>query len=163
MRAIGIESSQAPCRLRMLVGILHAVRQDQRLERLLSPTVCWRLFQCCDVMQGTFVQERVYSAPCGRVHDLAMPHHCSDLVASCSHEEIRLWDISRQTELLRIEQPSKDFLCLTIPKVQTPGRIIACCTCSLTPRQDWKLYTACCHSTDGLTLQGPHEDANANG
>ena len=70
-----------------------------------------------NALQGTFVQERVYTAPRGRIHDLAMPHQCSDIVASCSHEEIRLWDTRMHTELLRIELPSIDCLCLTIPKV----------------------------------------------
>ena len=86
--------------------------------------VCQRLLQRRDVLQGTFVQERVYSAPCGQVHDLAMPHQCSDLVASCSHEEIRLWDTRRHLELLRIGLPSIDCLCLTIPKVL----VLASCT-----------------------------------
>ena len=73
-----------------------------------------------NMLQGDFIQERVYSAPRGRINDLAMAHECSDLVATCSHEEIRLWDTQRRTELLRIRQPSLDFLCLTIPKASAP-------------------------------------------
>lgn len=79
--------------------------------------ICQRLLQSGVLVQGTFVQERVYSVPCGRIHDLAMPDQCSDLVASCSHEEIRLWDTRRHSELLRIEVSNLDCLCLTIPKV----------------------------------------------
>ena len=72
------------------------------------------------MLQGDFMQERMYSAPRGRINDLAMPHECSDLVASCSHEEIRLWDTRRRAELLRIRQPSLDFLCSAIPKASPP-------------------------------------------
>ena len=73
------------------------------------------------MLQGDFIQERIYSAPRGRINDLAMPHECSDLVASCSHEEIRLWDTQKRTELLRIRQPSLDFLCLAITQGKPPG------------------------------------------
>ncbi|CAK0787486.1 hypothetical protein CVIRNUC_010706 [Coccomyxa viridis] len=69
--------------------------------------------------QGDFIQERVYLAPRGRINDLAVPHECSELVASCSHEELRLWDTRKRTELLRIHQPSLDFLCLALPKASS--------------------------------------------
>lgn len=73
--------------------------------------------RCVVSAQGGFVQERVYSAPCGGIRDLAAPHGCSDLLASCSAEEIRLWDVARQTELLRVHAPSLDCLCLAISQV----------------------------------------------
>lgn len=71
------------------------------------------------MLQGDFIQERVYLAPRGRINDLAVPHECSELVASCSHEELRLWDTRKRTELLRIHQPSLDFLCLALPKASS--------------------------------------------
>ena len=68
------------------------------------------------MLQGDFIQKRMYSAPRGRINDLAIPHQCSDLVASSSHEEIRLWDTRKRIEILRIRQPSLDFLCVAVPK-----------------------------------------------
>ena len=75
--------------------------------------------RCYFGAQGTFIQERVHSAPSGGIRDLAMPHGFSGLVASCSAGEIRLWDIKRRAELMRIAEPSLDVLCLAIPKVIT--------------------------------------------
>ena len=77
------------------------------------------MLQIGRAVQGPLVQELVYSAHSTRIHDLALPHKCSQLVASCSDGEIRLWNTERQKELVRIEQPSVDCLCLTISKVMS--------------------------------------------
>lgn len=40
------------------------------------------------------------------VNDIAFPHNCSDLVVTCSKQDVRVWDIVKGKELRRISVPN---------------------------------------------------------
>lgn len=70
-------------------------------------------------MQGSSItQELRHSTHSSAVHDVVFPHGCSDLIASCSYEEVRVWDTRSRKELLRIRLPGLDCLCLAITQAR---------------------------------------------
>lgn len=48
------------------------------------------------------------------VCDIAFPHGCSELVATCSHQDVRLWNTRSSQELLRISVPNMTCNAVTI-------------------------------------------------
>lgn len=74
------------------------------------------------VQEGLITQELRHSAHSSAVHDVVFPHGCSDLIASCSYEEVRVWDTRSKKELLRIRLPGLECLCLAI--TQARNRIL---------------------------------------
>ncbi|KAF6718023.1 Cilia- and flagella-associated protein 52 [Oryzias melastigma] len=52
-----------------------------------------------------FEAELVYTSHCGAVKDVVMPFGTSELFATCSDDDIRLWRIDKPKELLRISVP----------------------------------------------------------
>lgn len=67
-------------------------------------------------------QELMQTAHCSGVHDVVFAHGCSDLVATCSHEEIRVWATKTRSELLRIRMPGVDCYCLAISQVSSASQ-----------------------------------------
>ncbi len=76
-------------------------------------------------MQGSSITHELrHSAHSSAVHDVVFPHGCSDLIASCSYEEVRVWDVRSRKELLRIRLPGLDCLCLAITQARQCPRIV---------------------------------------
>lgn len=50
--------------------------------------------------------ERVFSSHYKPVHDVCFPSGCSELVATCSENDIRVWHAGSSRELLRITEPN---------------------------------------------------------
>jgi cilia- and flagella-associated protein 52 len=48
-----------------------------------------------------------------RINDIAFPHNYSDVYATCSMTDIRIWNAKNRQELLRIQVPNLECHCVT--------------------------------------------------
>ncbi len=51
-----------------------------------------------------------------RVNDFVFPQHSSDIVATASIDNVRLWNLMTSEELLRISVPNMECLCIAFRK-----------------------------------------------
>lgn len=58
------------------------------------------------------------TAHASAIHDVAFPQDCSDLIVTCAHEDVRVWDTHTQRELLRMKVAGQDCLSLAITQVR---------------------------------------------
>lgn len=63
-----------------------------------------------------FTQKLITTCHHHMVNDIVFPHNSSDLVVTCSSEDIRIWNTNDCKELLRIVQPNKTCNALAIMK-----------------------------------------------
>ena len=62
------------------------------------------------------------TAHASAIHDVTFPQNCSDLVATCAHKDVRVWDVKTRQEVLRIRVQGVDCLCFAITQV-----LYGCC------------------------------------
>lgn len=60
-----------------------------------------------DLMEATLISSCHY----GPINDVAFPYGCPDLIVTSSTGDIRVWNILKKQELLRIQIPNFDCLC----------------------------------------------------
>ncbi|KER19197.1 hypothetical protein T265_11948 [Opisthorchis viverrini] len=61
-----------------------------------------------------FSQELIYSSHYAAVNDIRFPNKCSELFATCSYQDVRVFNTGTQQELLRITIPNMTCYCLDI-------------------------------------------------
>lgn len=52
-----------------------------------------------------------HSAHAGTINQVAFPDNCSQILATCSASDVRIWDTRTYRELLRIQLPGVECLC----------------------------------------------------
>ncbi|CDI87262.1 WD domain, G-beta repeat-containing protein, putative [Eimeria praecox] len=53
-----------------------------------------------------------HSAHIGSINQVAFPENCSQILATCSASDVRIWDTKAYKEILRIELPGVECLCV---------------------------------------------------
>lgn len=61
---------------------------------------------------GSFEHELRNTCHFARINDIAFPHNYSELFATCSKSDIRVWQSKNRNELLRIQVPNLECLCV---------------------------------------------------
>ena len=69
-----------------------------------------------DVTRDLLEAELKGSCHYGPVNDVTFPEGCPDLVVTSSTGDIRVWNINKKQELLRIQVPNLDCLCAVVSK-----------------------------------------------
>lgn len=72
---------------------------------------------------ATFTPELRATCHYGEINDVKFPRGCSELFATASYEDIRVWDAKRKMELLRIKVPN--LMCNAIDITQSGSAIIS--------------------------------------
>jgi cilia- and flagella-associated protein 52 len=58
--------------------------------------------------------ELLSTAHFGAINDICFPVGCSDLCITCSKTDIRVWNVATHMELLRIQVPNLECMCVTL-------------------------------------------------
>lgn len=61
-----------------------------------------------------FDYELRWSAHCARINDVVFPRNCSDLFVTAGVHDIRVWNLYKQRELLRIHVANVECLCVAL-------------------------------------------------
>jgi WD40 repeat protein len=94
-----------------LKGSITSICENPRTGKL---TVGTNQSNRYNVSRDLFEANLVASCHFGPIYDIAFPDGCPDLVVTSSEGDIRVWNILRKQELLRIQVPNVKCLCSVV-------------------------------------------------
>ncbi|MCO5597565.1 hypothetical protein L7F22_051643 [Adiantum nelumboides] len=75
-------------------------------------TVCNLYFIRYDAKRNSMQVQVIHTSHYDKIYDIAFPSGYSEVFATCSYEDIRLWHLSQGHELLRIKVPHQTCYCV---------------------------------------------------
>lgn len=101
------------------------------VSAVMSVVCCGDERKMVPVCQGLgFQPELKQSGHCKAIQEILFPHNCSELLVTCSHEEIRVWDTRQWSELLRVRVPGVTCLSLALTQVsRRPSAVLQITAC----------------------------------